>query len=210
MRTIIKYYHLLCLLAAVVFAGCGEDPDPNEIRADMYFQATIDGELTTYQEEDEYINIIGDWGQGSDADGENQYIPFTCVANEAALTQAGGNARSGAIGIILTTTDNLTAQQTGEQIVSADIGFGLRSFDAADAATEGGFISWVDENGVEWTSNGTQDDGYFRIMEYTDLEAPAFFTHKVIAVEFSGKLYNGSGGVIDIEDGRCRGRLIQY
>ena len=211
MRTIHSFLALLLLGTMVVFSSCKDDPDPDEITSDYYFQANIDGTLRTFQfDRDDYINIIGDWGQGSDAAGENQYIPFTCIASEDALTQSDGINNSGAIGVIIATTDELTAEQTGERIVSGDIGYGTRSYDAGDEAVPGGFISYVDGAGTEWTSNGDQTGGSFRITEYGDFNDPDNFTHKVITAEFSGTLYNGTGGSVSITDGICRGRMILY
>ncbi len=211
MRTVHHLLALMLLATTVLFNACKDDPDPNEITSDYYFQATIDGSIRTFQfERDDYINIIGDWGQGSDAAGENQYIPFTCIANEAALTQADGINNSGAVGVIISTTDQLTPEQTGTRILSGDLGYGTRSYNSSDEAIAGGFVSFVDGSGTEWTSNGNQDGGSFRITEYVDFDDPDNFTHKVITVEFSGTLYNGSGGSVPVTNGICRGRMILY
>ena len=211
MRTVHTLLALLLLSSSVFYSSCKDDPDPNEITSEYYFQATIDGQLTTFQFElNDYINIIGDWGQGSNAAGENQYVPFTCIASQDALTQSDGINNSGAIGVIIATTDNLDPQGTGDRIVAGDIGYGVRSYSDTEEATPGGFISYVDGGGTEWTSNGDQSNGSFRITEYVDFDDPNAFTHKVITAEFSGTLYNGSGGSVSITDGICRGRLILY
>lgn len=210
MRTV-KLFLFTCICSSFFFVSCGEDPDPNEIVSDFYFQAAIDGELRTYQfDVNDYINIVGDWGVGRVAGSTRQYVPFTCIASNEALSSPSGLANSGAVGIILTDNDSVAASQVGQMISSGDIGIGTRSYDEAEEATAGGFISWVDGSGREWTTNGSQSNASFRITEYFDQEDVVNFTHKVIAAEFSCTLYNGTGGSITLTDGKARGKLIVY
>ena len=210
MRTV-KTFLLLIATASTVFFSCGEDPDPNEIVSDIYFQATVDGEIRTYQiDVNDYINIVGDFTAGADADNENQFIPFTCVASDDALSSPSGLANSGAVGIIITSTDNLNPEQVGDQITTGTMNYGTRSYDTPDPATPGAFVSWVDPTGAEWTTNGDQSNSTFEITAYADEENAASNSHKVITANFSCTLYNGSGGSISLTDGRVRGRMIVY
>ena len=210
MRTV-KFFLLACICASFVFQSCKDKPDPNEIRSDFYFQATIDGEIRTYQFDiDDYINIIGDWGGGNVAGNTRQYIPFTCIASEDALSSPSGLSNSGAIGIIITNNDSVSNQQVEGLVPDGSIGIGTRSYDSNDEPTAGGFISWIDGTGREWTTNGTQNNASFTITEYADLDDPVNFSHKVIAAEFSCTLYNGLGGSISLTEGKARGKLIIY
>lgn len=209
MRTI----HLILLLATAssfLVTSC-KDKDPNEIISDIYFQATIDGEIRTYQYDvDDYINIVGDFAGGQDAGSENQFIPFTCVASEDALTSSSGLNNSGAVGVIITSTSNLNPEQVGDEIASGALSYGTRSYEAQTDAIPGAFVSWVDGNGTEWTSNGDQTDSNFNITVYVDEENDESNSHKTFGADFNCMLYNGQGGSIILNDGKVRGRLIVY
>lgn len=209
MRTV-KTILLLFATASIFLSSC-KDPDPNEIVSDIYFQATIDGEIRTYQYEvDDYINIVGDFTGGADAGSENQFIPFTCVANESALSNPSGLANSGAVGIIITSTSNLNPEQVGDEISTGTLDYGTRSYDTLVSATPGAFVSWIDPSGTEWTTNGDQSSSSFSIVSYVDEENSESNSHKFIGADFNCTLYNGSGGSIVLNDGRVRGRLIVY
>lgn len=206
-----KFFFLACICSTFLFSACGDDPDVNEIVSDFYFQATVDGEIYTYQVDvNDYINIFGDWGRGGIAGNSRQYVPFTCIASEDALSSPSGLSNSGAIGVIITDNDSVGPAQVGEMMLSGSIGIGTRSYGASQEAVEGGFLSWIDGSGREWTTNGPQSNASFAITEYFDQEDPVNFTHKVIAAEFSCTLYNGLGGSIVLNDGIARGRLIVY
>lgn len=211
MRTI-KVSLFLLLATTFTFFSCKKKKlDPNEIRSDYYFQATIGGEQITYQEgESDYLNIIGDFGEGRSAAGMSQYVPFTCIAHEDGLFSTDGLKNSGAVALIKASSSLLLPQQIGQQIVTGDIGFGTRSYESSDEAIEGGFLSWVDGNGTEWTSNGDQSGSSFKVVEYIDADDVDASTHKIIMVEFSGTLYNGAGGSQTVTAGKARGRLIVY
>lgn len=209
MRTI----QLILLLATVssLFVTSCKDPDPNEIVSDIYFQAAIDGEVRTYQYDvDDYINIVGDFTAGLDAGSENQFIPFTCVANKNALIQTAGLNNSGAVGVIITSTSNLNPEQVGDEIASGALAYGTRSYDTQTAATPGAFVSWIDANGTEWTTNGDQSDSNFNITIYSDEENVESNSHKTFGADFNCMLYNSQGGSIILNEGKVRGRLIAY
>ena len=209
MRTV-KTLLLLIATASIFITSC-KDPDPNEIVSDIYFQATIDGEIRTYQYDvDNYINIVGDFTGGADAGSENQFIPFTCVASNAALSNPSGLANSGAVGIIITSPNNLNPEQVGDLISTGSLSYGTRSYDAADDAVPGAFVSWVDPSGTEWTSNGDQTGSNFEVVLYGDEENSESNSHKIIRTTFNCNLYNGSGGTIILTDGQARGRMIVY
>lgn len=209
MRTV-KVFLLLIATTSIFLSSC-KDPDPNEIVSDIYFQATVDGEIRTYQfEVDDYINIVGDFTGGADAGTENQYIPFTCVASDAALSNPSGLANSGAIGVIITSTSNLNAEVVGDQISTGTLGYGTRSYDEQTEATPGAFISWIDASATEWTTNGDQSNSNFEITSYVDEENSDSNSHKFVAATFNCTLYNGSGGSIILTDGVMRGRMIVY
>ncbi len=206
----VKTILLLFATASIFLASCS-DPDPNEIVSDIYFQATVDGEIRTYQYEvDNYIQIVGDFTGGADAGSENQFIPFSCVASENALSSPNGLANSGAVGIIITSASNLNAQQVGEEISVGTLDYGVRSYDTLTSATPGAFISWIDGNRTEWTTNGDQSGSSFEITSYVDEENAESNSHKFIAVTFNCTLYNGSGGSVAVTDGTLRGRMIVY
>ncbi len=210
MRSVKTFVLFFATAASILIASCS-DKDPNEIVSDIYFQGTIDGEIHTYQYEvDDYINIVGDFTGGVEADSKNQYIPFSCVASENALSSPSGLANSGAVGVIITSVSNLNAQQIGDSISVGTLSYGVRSYDTLNSATPGAFISWIDGNGIEWTTNGDQSGSNFEITSYVDEENTSSNSHKFISVSFNCFLYNGSGGRVVLNDGTLRGRMIVY
>ncbi|MEY3443342.1 MAG: hypothetical protein RLZZ519_1623 [Bacteroidota bacterium] len=208
----------LCLLSGLFATSCKEDTDlnPNLITEDYYFQAVLDGDTITYQEsKNDYYNIVGDF-YGAEADNGWCYVPFTCLAKNAASTNPNPTtlAKSGAVGIIGISPGQILTQSAYETLVTTGtLQIGRVARDISQTAVAGAFVSIMDADGVEWnTDNGPLGNGSVVINEYADFvdneRIPA--THKVIAASFTCTVYNAAGESKAVTGGKIRGRLVRW
>jgi hypothetical protein len=201
---------LFGLAAAFTFTACKKDDgptNPNEIVKDFYFQAVLDGDTVTYQDGlDDYGSIVGDF-YGLQAANGWEYAPFTCIASNDAVANANPTtlAKSGAVAIISRPPAQLASLQAYDSMVA------IRSY-SIDSASVGGFVSFFDANGTEWTSNGPQTNGNVTVTEYTSKTDNSFSppTHRIMAATFQCTLYNALGDAKSLTSGKIRGRLIRW
>lgn len=208
---------LLALACVLLSLSCKKDDPvfPNQITSDYYFQAIVDGDTFTYQEGvNEYGNIVGDF-YGGTVPGGFEYAPFTCIASGDAVGNptAANLARSGALALISVEASAVQDQNTYEGLVATGtLPIGFLSRTPVDSGFAGGYVSFFDADGTEWTSNGPQSGGTVIVNEYSDFEDTGRSpnTHKVMAAEFSCTLYDGNGNSKALTGGRVRGRFITW
>lgn len=216
MRTRNSIFALL-LLGSLFVVSCKDDEpvNPNEITKDYYFQAVLDGDTVTYQEAvDDYYNIVGDFYGAQAANGWS-YVPFTCIAKNAAATNPipTNLAKSGALGIV-TIANSQTTQSAYENLVATGtFPIGRVARDTSQTAVAGAFISVFDANGVEWnTDNGPLGTGSVVVSEYTSSvdnnRIPA--SHRVFSATFNCTVYNSTGDSKVLTGGKVRGRMILW
>jgi hypothetical protein len=208
----------ICLISSLFAVSCKDDEpvNPNLITEDYYFQAVLDGDTITYQEsQNDYYNIVGDF-YGAQADNGWCYVPFTCLAKNAASTNPTPEnlAQSGAVGVIGISPGQILTQSDYEALVTTgSLQIGRVARDVSQTAVAGAFVSIMDADGVEWnTDNGPLGDGAVVINEYADFldneRIPS--THKVIAASFTCTVYNAAGASKELTGGKIRGRLVRW
>jgi hypothetical protein len=210
----------ICFLSTVLVLSCKDDDvpvDPNIITQEYYFQAVLDGDTVTYQEElADYTNIVGDF-YGQEAANGYAYSPFTCIAKSAAATNPIPSvlAKSGAVGIVkVSSTQANTLALYAGLITTGTLPVGYLPRDSSQTGVDGVFISIFDADGVEWnTNNGPLGSGNLVVTEYNtevdNTRIPA--TQRVIAATFSNmNVYNATGQSKLVTGGKVRGRIILW
>jgi|GEM_PF-6177722 hypothetical protein len=222
-KTTMKFHSTLTIILASLFFATGcmdESPlNPHDLTKPYYFQAVLDGDTVTYQEDVEgYGNIVGDFYGGELPNGW-EYAPFTCLAGPAAVASGSPSpsdlAQSGAVSVVAITPAQITSLPAYRALVQGgQLGFGYLSRNPTENGTAGAFVSVYDGNGIEWNTNfGPQDStANFSITEYygsidNDRFPP---TQQVFAAEFNCKVYNAAGASKVLTAGKVRGRLIIF
>ncbi|HHG83672.1 MAG TPA: hypothetical protein ENJ82_02890 [Bacteroidetes bacterium] len=216
-RTAKSLFFLALGLSLFIFSCKDDEPEnPNQIVSDYYFQAVIDGDTVTYQEGvSDYGQIVGDFWGGR-IPGGYQYAPFTCLASAEGVANPGPNtlAESGAVAILVNTTSEANTYAAYSALPTTGVkDIGLLARTTFDSAAIGGYVSWYDAGGVEWTTNGgVQNNPSFVVTDLSDFEdngwTPA--SHKLVSINFSCTIYDPNGNSKELTGGRVRGRFIRW
>jgi hypothetical protein len=70
-------------------------------------------------------------------------------------------------------------------------------------------IKYIDNNGIEWTTQGDQTGSYFEVTSHAKNTTDSYTPYKTSG-KFSCKLHNGLGESITVTDGEFNGRTVVY
>jgi hypothetical protein len=70
-------------------------------------------------------------------------------------------------------------------------------------------IRYIDNKGVEWTSQGDQTNSYFEVTKHEKNTSDTYTPYKTSG-KFNCRLYNSLGEYITVTDGKFNGRTVVY
>jgi hypothetical protein len=193
---------LIALLVITLFTSCTKTEQTGSIRSieKFYAAATIDGNKVEFTEnKNGFLNGYGK--AGVFVEGMNQYFE----------RQSSTYAQNGENIFNIYFMKWLNTSPPSKEDVRSIFYEGNYSFGSSDFRNliEGVEIKYIDEAGIEWTTQGNQTGSYFEITSHSKNSIDSY-TPYATSGKFSCKLYNSLGQVKTVTDGAFKGRTVVY
>ncbi len=213
---------LLTLALTLLLMSCSDsatDPtdssnnntNAEQITADYYIQATLNGQVRTVQQKNDYPDLV-DMGFSAYEGSASNDIDYLAIHR----TFFSRVVPTGGIPILDTTSTFFFSfiRIYDERIYDDEdydlmIRKGTMAFGSEAAEKDGIEIRWVDANGKSWStaySSGKQENGSVVITEKTLLEYPQPWLGPRYLYDIKGTftctLYDGSGNSINVTNGK--------
>ncbi len=196
----------LCFSAVLLFTSCtkeGKEGTTNESKFPYYFSATVNGKAVKYEAND--LNSRFECGISS----PSAAIGDEYDAYEGTFIQDSQDMTKNNISVYI-----LKHFSTGEPTYNQRLAmFKVGSYnygkigDNGAPTQNGASITYTDENGIEWDSEGgSQAGSTFAITEITDNKDGT--SEKIMKVTFSCKLYDDIGRSIQLTNGTISGKIL--
>lgn len=202
MKKIFTRTAILWVALALFVSSCAPVPEGGTITQieSFYTSAKINGtEVNFTENKDGYVNGSGKGGAVVPAFGKYFERQATTFAKN-------GENKFSIYFLKLTANTPPSKDEIKSIFYQGNYAFGNS---AAGFIKEGVEIRYVDDNGVEWNSQGDQSTSYFEVTEHNKNENDSY-TPYVTSGKFNCKLYNYKGESIDVVDAKFKGRTVVY
>jgi len=196
--------HLFALLCIAFLASCSKDKDkkPESSQYPYYFKGTINGKLVKFEANDEdthYGNGTVSLHEGTGWDNVD-YSEGTFFQNPLHMDRNYIN-----VSILKHFNDDPTDAQRLAMFRTGSYGYGKSN--RSPATVDGATIAYLDDQGVEWSSEGGDQTGStFTITELTN--STNGHSMKIFKAQFNCKLYDAEGHSIQVTNAEVRGQIL--
>lgn len=192
---------LILVTVACLAVSCKKDKSSNEEEFPYYFSATINGASVKYEAND--LNSRYECGTSS---------PYSALGDDhdiyegTVILDGNDDTKNNIYLHILKFFDHYPDfSERLAMIKTGNYPYGISKVDPT--TVDGVSIDYTDANGKEWFSElGSQSGSNFSITEL--VENPDGTSLKIFKATFSCKLYDGSGGSIQVSNAVVRGKVF--
>lgn len=188
----IKLAIIAMLSLAVV--GCGKHRVSNK---KFYFQLELDGEKTTIKE--------GKKGYGAGSGSSGSFGTTSSSPRESSSMVVGISIGGGTKpAVIWSLGQQMAGYPTNAERFAMFAPGNYNYYQDQELTTPTALIEWTDENGDFWSTElGSQSGSTFTIIEAE--ESDDLTTLGSVQIEFACKLYDSSGNMMEVTNGKARG-----
>jgi hypothetical protein len=194
---------LVYLVLLIVLLSCSKSGSDNgQEKYPYYFTANINGSSVKYEANDIDSRYECGISMPSSSQGFTDYDIYEGTLIQDGLDDTKNNIY---VHILKYFNHEPSVQEREAMLKMGSYGYGVSK--TSSATVNGASINYTDGTGKSWHSElGSQAGSSFNITEISD--NPDGTSGKIFKASFSCKLYDGSGGVIQVNNAVIRGKIF--